>query len=98
MTEHELMSEIRDLLVQYRLRFFWPGPDSRKGWGPGYPDLTIVGQGFPLFREVKGDDGTVDGQQKAWGYAFRAAGFDWAVWWPADFRSGRIELELKEIA
>jgi hypothetical protein len=95
-TEAELMARIRDLATELHLALFWPGPVQTRCWGAGYPDLTIVGMRV-LFREVKGDNGIAFPRQTAWGYALRGAGQDWSLWCPADWESGRIERELKEI-
>lgn len=90
------MAEISALASELYLPLFWPGPAQTRCWGPGYPDLTIVGTRV-LFREVKGDGGIPFPRQTVWGYALRGAGQDWAVWNPADWKSGRIERELKGI-
>lgn len=68
-----------------------------QGDGKGYPDLTIVGPGGVLFRELKSDTGPVAPEQRKWLARLDEAGADIGVWRPADLRSGRIERELRAL-
>jgi hypothetical protein len=97
MTEADLMTRIRETCERLHLPVFWPGPHLVACWGPGYPDLVIVGKRI-LFREVKSSTGTLSPRQTAWGWALRAAGGDCDVWDPDDWRTGKIETELLAIA
>jgi hypothetical protein len=69
--------------------------DSRRS-NKGWPDLVLCGRGL-LHRELKTDQGKLTAEQERWGDKLRRAGADWAVWRPADLRSGRILRELMEI-
>lgn len=67
-----------------------------QGDGKGYPDLTIVGAGGILFRELKAARGAPSPEQKVWLAKLNAVG-DADIWKPDDLHSGRIEQELKSI-
>lgn len=67
------------------------------GDGKGWPDLTIVGPGGVLFRELKSPTGTTTPDQRAWIAALAEAGADVGVWKPRDLDSGRIRAELEGI-
>ena len=64
--------------------------------GAGWPDLVLlhVAKRRLLFRELKGATGEVSAEQRAVIALFQEAGFDAAVWRPADLDSGRIASEL----
>lgn len=96
MTENELMENIRETCKPLLLVFH--PHDSRRCWGPGYPDLTIIGVRGAIWRECKDADGQLDGDQKRWKYRLKAAGLDWGLWRPADWYSQKIHAELEEIA
>lgn len=68
-----------------------------KGTGKGWPDLTVVGPGGALFRELKQDGRYPTAEQRLWIASLTTAGLDAAVWKVADWDSGRIESELKAI-
>lgn len=68
-----------------------------KGTGKGWPDLTVVGPGGMLFRELKQDGKYPTPEQRLWLAALAAAGGDAGVWKTADWDSGRIERELQAI-
>lgn len=97
MTEGDLMENIRTMTCYLRLWAFHDH-DSRRSWGPGYPDLTLCGPGGVLFREVKGTGGVLSADQKGWLRALKAAGADAALWTPLDWDCGRIERELRALA
>lgn len=65
--------------------------------GKGYPDLTIVGPGGVLWREIKRADETVTAEQSAWLARLVEAGCDAAIWRPVDWPD-RITRELQAIA
>lgn len=65
--------------------------------GKGYPDLTIVGPGGVLFRELKSATGPTTPEQLAWLRNLRTAGADAGTWRPADLRTGRIQRELRAL-
>lgn len=70
--------------------------DSRRS-EPGYPDLHLIhpGRGVSLFRELKSHKGRISPDQRKWGAALTAAGFDFDYWRPADVVSGRFLAELQ---
>lgn len=96
MTEAQLMESIRDLLRYHRLLAFH-ATDSRRCWGPGLPDLVIVGGSGVIYREVKTERGQLDAEQSIWRWRLQAAGADWGLWRPADLQSGRVDNELRAV-
>lgn len=86
------MEAIRPLITGGLMAFHCH--DSRRCWGPGFPDLEVAGPGGIIHREVKGTNGILRPDQRAWGRTLLAAGADWAVWYPRDLTSGRIRREL----
>ena len=101
MTENELVERIGKLCTSYGLLWchfvgVYRGRRALHG-RYGYPDLTIVGPRGILFRECKAGSALRLGQ-KEWRDALRASGQDWAVWYPVDLSSGRIERELAAVA
>ena len=97
MTEDQLMEGVRGLSQWLGLRAFHCH-DSRRSWGNGYPDLTIVGRRGVLFRECKSSSGVLTFDQRLWISELTATGADAGVWRPADWRAGRIEQQLRSIA
>lgn len=80
-------------------------PDSRKEmYDPGFPDLVIAGGGLVLLAEIKGRDGVLSADQRAWGDALadREDGpgmtHQYVVIWPADWDSGLVEDILRTMA
>jgi len=67
------------------------------GDGKGWPDLTIVGPGGVLYRELKSATGSRTPEQRQWAEWLTEAGQDVAVWKPRDLESGRIQAELEAI-
>lgn len=105
MIEDDLLTDVLDLAKLYGLRVahFRPARTDR-GWrtpvqadGKGYPDLTIAGPGGVLFRELKSATGTMSSEQREWAASLESAGADFAVWRPADLRTGRINSELRAL-
>jgi hypothetical protein len=94
--EAQLMEAIRDLSRLFGLRVFHCY-DARRGWGRGYPDLTIAGNGGVIFRECKTERGKTSAEQDDWAVVLQAAGQDWAIWRPSDLTSGRIQRELEKV-
>jgi hypothetical protein len=97
MTEAELMEHIRALVDGLGL-FAHHGHDGRRSWGPGFPDLVIVGRGGVLWRECKTEHGSLAPEQRQWGDTLKRAGENWRVWRPSDWLSGQIARELTEVA
>jgi hypothetical protein len=66
--------------------------------GKGYPDLTAVGPGGVIWRELKTDTGRLSEEQKLWIRRLVEAGADVAVWRPRDLADGTIAATLARIA
>jgi hypothetical protein len=94
MTEAQLQAAVMDMCKLFGLHAYhpWISVKSAGGW----PDLFIVGK-RPLARELKSDTGKLTPAQGEWGLRLGRAGIQWAVWRPADLRSGRIQSELEAI-
>lgn len=76
--------------------------DLAKCWLPGWPDLVIIGHGYGsnaiLYRELKGQTGSLTKAQRHVGYQIQAGGGNWDVWRPRDLLTGRIAAELTAIS
>jgi hypothetical protein len=106
MSEDDLLCAVLDLAKTLGIRsaHFRPAQSQTGRWltavqgdGKGYPDLTLVGKGGVLFRELKSAKGAHYPEQKAWLAALTEAGADADSWRPADLHSGRIEAELRAV-
>jgi hypothetical protein len=97
MTEAELMENIRALVSDLGLHAYH-AHDARRSWGPGFPDLVVVGRGGCIWRECKTEAGSVTPEQRRWGDALQASGQRWAAWRPRHLLSGQIARELAEVA
>ncbi len=103
MSEHELELAVVEVarLLRWRVAHFRAARSGR-GWrtpvaydAQGWPDLTLVGHGRLLVRELKVGRGEPTPEQAEWLAALRAAGVDAGVWREADWHAGRIEAELR---
>lgn len=106
MSEDDLLRAVLDLARLFGLKtaHFRPAQAKSGNWitavqgdGKGYPDLTIVGPGGVLFRELKSTRGVLAPKQREWMMRLRSAGMDAAVWRPADLVEGVIERELRAL-
>jgi hypothetical protein len=97
MTERALMEAIRAIVGDLGLHAYH-AHDARRSWGPGFPDLVIVGRAGTIWRECKTEHGSVTPEQRQWGEALQAAGQRWAVWRPRMLLSGQIGRELADLA
>jgi hypothetical protein len=106
MTEDDLLRAVLDMARLFGLRtaHFRPAQSKAGNWitavagdGKGYPDLTIVGPGGLMFRELKSSRGAPTPEQKDWILRLRSAGADAAIWRPADLFAGLIERELRAL-
>ncbi|MEV1013727.1 MULTISPECIES: hypothetical protein [unclassified Micromonospora] len=104
--EEDLQRDILKLCKLFGLHtaHFRPGLTQTGKWrtavagdGKGWPDLTIVGPGGVLFRELKSATGSRTADQRNWAEWLTEAGADVAVWKPRDWQSGRIEQELRAL-
>jgi hypothetical protein len=95
MTEADLERSVVDLCRQFNIKRFHPYLSVRST--SGWPDESLLGKRGLLFRELKGDKGKVTAAQREWIDALRFTGQDADVWWPDDWRSGRILRELEAI-
>jgi hypothetical protein len=92
MTEAQLRREIKEAIAaQPLLRVFQLRDRELRGW----PDLVIVGACGILVRELKSRTGVLSPQQRWTGNRMLGAGWDWAIWRPADWHSGLIEEQLR---
>lgn len=107
MSEDQLLTNVLDAAKKLKLRtaHFRPAQTKSGRWvtpvqgdGAGWPDLVIVGPGGSLLRELKAEGKYPTPEQKVWLAWLTAAGEDAAVWRPRDWRSGRIQDELRAIA
>jgi hypothetical protein len=103
MTETELQDAVVELahLLGWRCVHFRAGRTST-GWrtacqfdAAGWPDLSLVGHGTVLFRELKSERGRLSPEQEQWRDCLLANGIDWGVWRPSDWTSGEIERVLR---
>ena len=97
MSEAELMEAIRAMVGDLSLHAFHAA-DSRRSWGPGFPDLVIAGLGGCIYREVKTETGSLSADQRRWGYVLQASGQRYAIWRPRHLVDGTIGRELAAVA
>ncbi len=98
-SEEELQSEVVQLAQNHLWRVFHQRPARTvKGWrsavsgeGKGFTDLVLVKFSI-LFVELKTEKGTLSDDQKAWRDAILAAGGNWRLWRPRDWRDIVQEL------
>jgi hypothetical protein len=83
-------------LITYRQLWCFHIVDSRTA-PAGWPDLTILGQGGALYRELKTATGRLSKDQKRVIGLLEAAGQNVKVWRPADLQSGLVVRELDAI-
>lgn len=104
--EDALLVSVLDLAKYLGLRtaHFRPALSQTGRWitpvqgdGKGWPDLTIVGPGGVLFRELKAEGSYPTREQRLWLAALAEAGADAGVWRPRDLTSGLIEQQLKAL-
>lgn len=103
MTHAGLQKAVTDLCDWYGI-WHWHDRDSRKNKA-GLPDLLLIGtydrEGSgsvaELWRELKVPPDKLRPEQRETGNRMLAAGVDWAIWTPDDWRSGRIRTELEAI-
>lgn len=95
-THAELLAAIRRNVLHFGLTA-QHYPTSAGCWQLGWPDLTLVGPGGVLYREVKTSRGRLEPAQWECGQRLLAAGADWAVWRPSDFPE-TIKEQLSQLA
>ena len=95
MTHAGLQKAVTDLAVAYGIKWHHE-TDSRKS-KRGWPDLVLSGRHGTIFRELKVPPDEVRPEQQEWLDRLAESGLDSGVWWPADWRSGRVRLELLAI-
>lgn len=107
MREDEFQRAVLDLAKLHRLHVahFRAAMTGKGRWvtpvgadGKGYPDLTIVGAGGVIWRELKADQGRLSAEQKLWIQRLVEAGADVAVWRPRDLADGTIAGALGRLA
>ena len=99
--DHALRTMLRDDFAE---PLIWQhNSDSRRAH-TGWLDWCIARRaragmrGAVIFRELKRVGGKLTADQELWLDALLAAGFDAAVWTPADYYSGGIARELAALA
>jgi hypothetical protein len=105
MREAALQTSVLDMAARFKVRtaHFRPAQLGTRwvtpvaGDGKGWPDLVLCGRRL-LIRELKGTGGTTSADQQVWLAALLAAGVDVGIWTPTDWRTGRIEAELRAIS
>lgn len=93
MSETRLMAEVRDRAGAHGLLTFH-SYDSRRDWGPGFPDLVIAGPGGVRFIECKDMRGSLSDDQREWWAVLSAARVPWSLWRPVHLARGEIDAEL----
>jgi hypothetical protein len=97
MTEDGLLEVVRRLCYRHDVWWYHPAAAPVAPRFRGFPDLVLVGPEGGLFRELKSETGRVTIEQWSVGALMRGAGWNWAIWRPADLASGRIETEIATI-
>jgi hypothetical protein len=62
--------------------------------GEGYPDCTIAGGHWPMWRELKSFVGVLSDAQRKWIDDINRSGGDAGVWTPVEWFNGTIDSEL----
>lgn len=93
-THDELQAWIRQICDEKGLYVYHTA--NSIGADKGWPDLVIIGRRV-LFRELKSATGVLSSEQTLVGWRLKAAGQDWAVWWPKDLANGNIRRQLQDI-
>lgn len=106
MSEDDLLRAVLDMCRRLSLRtaHFRPALSKSGRWmtavqgdGKGWPDLTIVGPGGVLFRELKAEGKYPEPEQRLWLEALTVAGANVGVWKPHHLTEGLIEQQLKAL-
>ena len=107
MSEDEFQRAVLDLARLHHLHVahFRAAMTARGRWvtpvaadGKGYPDLTAVGPGGVIWRELKTERGRLSPEQCLWIERLTEAGADVAVWRPKDLASGLVAATLARLA
>lgn len=97
MTEEDFLTLVTDLAMDMNITWMHI-PDSRKiPSAKGLPDLFLVGSFSCIWRELKLSGQGLRSDQVTWRYKLIAAGQDHGIWYPADYYSGIIESELRQL-
>lgn len=95
--EYHLELTVKRACARLGLFYFHNRDSAAAGCAPGWPDDVIVGYHGVLWRELKSATGRLSPPQAELGARLTSSAADWALWRPADDRSGRIERELRAI-
>lgn len=78
--------------------------NTTQGWmtpvaadGKGFPDLVLVRGSELVFAELKAEKGRMSPEQVEWREALLSAGVRCAIWRPADWFSGAVEMVLRPL-
>lgn len=97
MTETELMEKIRSACKDLGLLAFHDY-DSRRSWGPGFPDLVVAGPRGVIFRECKDMRNQLSPDQRKWRHMLAVGSADYGLWRPSDLLDNGIARELESIS
>lgn len=92
MTETELLRKVEQLCRRHEV--WWYHAEMSRRDRRGMPDLVLAGTRHAAVRELKSARGTMSPEQLEVSHRMLAAGWDFAIWRPADLASGRIEHEI----
>jgi hypothetical protein len=95
-TETELLRRVEQLCRRHDV-WWWHGEVSLRD-RRGMPDLVLAGTRAAAVRELKSARGALSPEQREVSQRMAGAGWDFAVWRPADLDSGRIEAEIAALS
>jgi hypothetical protein len=97
MTEDDLLASVLELAAALHVLAYHTR-DSRRSTSPGFPDLVLAGRRGVIFAELKSAGGSMRADQLTWKYELLASGQKWRLYRPADWTTGVIKSDLKDLA
>ena len=95
MSEADLEEAVRSTCASLGIRRFHHYSSRRTE--PGWPDDVLIGAHGVLFRELKAPRGHVSDAQQSTLDSLSGNGLNAGLWRPADWLSGLVVAELREI-